>query len=422
MYYLLISILINFGFMQKIVVILILALFMFFSCSNDDKLMRFSSWQSSPTEERIVAASLDSFKLEHPDIAFDYQPIPGNYPEKIQLMLGTGKAPDLFWLKGDTAPAYLSFEVLEPLDSLLATTPDFNLDDFFPVFRDAFKHNNAYYGFAKDFNAYVLFYNEEMLKEAGFSSPPKNWKELQDYSEKLTKDTNGDGKIDQYGFIVEPSIDMVLPFAFQNNAEIISDKTNEVKIGSPEFIEAMTFFTDMYKNDIATIPSDQGAGWNGDVFGRGQVAMCISGAWMLPYLKESYPNLKYNVAELPEGKTKATVAFTVANVIPKGTKHLDEAWKLMSFMTGKQGMRIWTSSGIALPSRRSVAEENGFYQDSIFNVFLKSADYAKLYKVNLKERWFDDTQAAMQAIFYKNEDVEETMKKLAKRLERYKLN
>lgn len=383
--------------------------------------MRFSSWQSSPTEERIVSASLDSFKLKNPDAVFEYQPIPGNYPEKIQLMLGTGKAPDLFWLKGDTAPAYLSFEVLQPLDSLLATTPDFNLDDFFPVFRDAFKYNGSYYGFAKDFNAYVLFYNKDMLTEAGLTRPPKNWEELRAYSKKLTKDTNGDGKIDQYGFIVEPSIDMVLPFAFQNNAEIISEADNSIQIGSDAFIEAVQFFTNMYTDKIATIPTDQGAGWNGDVFGRGQVAMCISGAWMLPYLKESYPELNYNVAELPEGKTKATVAFTVANVIPKGTKHLSDAWNLMSFMSGEEGMRIWTSSGIALPSRKSVAEKNGFYKDSIFSVFLKSTEYAKLYKINLKERWYDDTQAAMQAIFYKNEEVDKTMKKLAKRLERYTL-
>ncbi|MGV6831835.1 MAG: ABC transporter substrate-binding protein [bacterium] len=391
------------------------------SCSNESENLRFSSWQSSPTEERIVNQVLDSFTVQNEDIVFNYQPIPGNYPEKIQLMLGTGKAPDLFWLKGDTAPAYLSFEVLQPLDENLKNTPDFDLEDFYPVFRDAFKYKGKYYGFAKDFNAYVLFYNKKMFEAAGITEIPKNWNELKEVSQKLTKDLNNDGKSDQFGFIVEPSVDMVLPFAFQNNADIVDHEGN-IGIGSPNFIEATSFFVELYESGVATIPADQGAGWNGDVFGREQVAMAISGAWMIPYLQQSYPDVEFGVAELPAGKRKATVAFTVGNVIPKQTKRLDEAWELLNYMTGKEGMKIWTSSKIALPSRKSVAEENGFYQDSIFSVFMKSADYAKLYKVNLKERWFDDTQAAMQAIFYKKQDVGETLKKLAIRLEKYKLN
>ncbi len=164
-----------------------------FSCEDNSKDMRFSSWQSSPTEERLVRVSLDSFSHIHPEITYKYQPIPGNYTEKLQLMLGTGKSPDLFWLKGDTSPAYMSFEVLHPLDSLLIASPSFDIDDFFPVFRDAFKYNDTYYGFGKDFNAYVLFYNTKMFQEAGITEPPKNWKELRDYAKPLTKDRDNIG-------------------------------------------------------------------------------------------------------------------------------------------------------------------------------------------------------------------------------------
>lgn len=61
------------------------------------------------------------------------------------------------------------------------------------------------------------------------------------------------------------------------------------------------------------------------------------------------------------------------------------------------------------------------YQDSIFSVFMKSVVYAKLYKIDLKERWFDESEAAMQAVFYKGKDPEEVLKKLAKKLEKFKL-
>ena len=91
---------------------LLLSLIVFSGCTQKEEILRYSTWQSSPTEERILRQTLTSFEEAHPEVTYTFQPIPGNYPEKIQLMLGTGKAPDLFWLKGDTAPAYMSFDVL----------------------------------------------------------------------------------------------------------------------------------------------------------------------------------------------------------------------------------------------------------------------------------------------------------------------
>src|SRR4051812_46708667 len=51
--------------------------------------------------------------------------------------------------------------------------------------------------------SYGLFYNKKLFKAAGISSPPKTWSEFVDDAKKLTKDTNGDGKPDQWGVAVE---------------------------------------------------------------------------------------------------------------------------------------------------------------------------------------------------------------------------
>ncbi len=406
---------------MKFNIILLFVAISLIGCSEKESVARYTSWQSSQTEEKIIRQTLSDFEKEYPEVAYQFQPIPGNYTEKLQLMLGTGKAPDLFWLKGDTSPAYMNFEVLEPLDAFLAKDNDFDMDDFFPVFRDAFKYKGKNYGVSKDFNAYVLFYNKKMFAEAGLDTVPTTWQELYDFSKRLTKDTNGDGKTDQFGFVIEPSIDIVMPFAYQNGGEIVTEK-GEIKIGDPEFAEATEFMMSLYRDGIATNPADVGAGWMGDVFSRRQCAMTISGAWLIPYLQDNAPDLEYGVVELPRGKKKATLAFSVAMVIPKQSEHKEDAWKLLSYLNGKEGMKTWTESGIALPTRKSVAEENGFYQDSIYSVFMKSVDYAKLYKVNMQERWYDESQAAMQGIFYKEKDIATTLQELAKNLEKYKLD
>lgn len=50
------------------------------------------------------------------------------------------------------------------------------------------------YGFA-----YSLYYNTAIFEDAGIAEAPKTWQELVDIAHKLTVDTDGDGKIDQWG-------------------------------------------------------------------------------------------------------------------------------------------------------------------------------------------------------------------------------
>jgi len=70
--------------------------------------------------------------------------------------------------------------------------PALDVSDFFPVWTDAFKWNGTQYGLPFDSYAGLLYNNRCMLKDAGFSSPPKTWLELRDkYGAKLTDKSKG---------------------------------------------------------------------------------------------------------------------------------------------------------------------------------------------------------------------------------------
>ncbi|MGP5227649.1 ABC transporter substrate-binding protein [Arthrobacter rhombi] len=47
--------------------------------------------------------------------------------------------------------------------------------------------------------SYSMYYNTKMFKEAGIESPPATWDDFVADAKKLTKDTNDDGKTDQWG-------------------------------------------------------------------------------------------------------------------------------------------------------------------------------------------------------------------------------
>ena len=314
----------------------------------------------------------------------------------------------------------MSFGVLEPLDAYMAENAAFDKDDFFPFTLDAFQWDGKQYGLPKDFNPYVLFYNKKMFAEAGLDTVPTNWQELEEYARILTKDLDGDGETDQHGMIVEPVMEMVMPFVFQNGG-YFQNPDGSVGIADQPFIEALEYYHGLYKKGVATIPTDVGVGWNGDAFGREKVAMAVSGGWLMPFMKDNYPDVDYGVAFLPAGKERATVAFTTSYSMAGDSKYKEDSWKLIDYMVGKEGMTKWTSQGLAMPSRRSVAIENGFYEHPVFKVFMESADFARPFQVEYSERGFEEVVVALQAIFYQGKDPKEAMENIKKRIEKYRL-
>ncbi|MFC4222707.1 extracellular solute-binding protein [Lysinibacter cavernae] len=48
--------------------------------------------------------------------------------------------------------------------------------------------------------AYNMYYNTKLFEEAGITEPPATWEEFIEVGKKLTKDTDGDGTIDQWGY------------------------------------------------------------------------------------------------------------------------------------------------------------------------------------------------------------------------------
>ena len=95
-------------------------------------------------------------------------------------------------------------DYLEPLNEYLENQrfPDPDVDGIMPNLWSAYngEYENKVYGFPFIPDGMVFLYNKEMFAEAGLTEPPKTWDEVYEYGKKLTRDTDGDGKIDQYGF------------------------------------------------------------------------------------------------------------------------------------------------------------------------------------------------------------------------------
>lgn len=338
-----------------------------------------SGWQSNPNEGKLLDQVIREFEAENPNIKVKREVINSQYMDVIRTRLIGEVAPDVFYLEAFEAPALIKFGVLEPLNSYIKS--EFKLNDFEPNLLNTFKQNNNVYGIPKDFSTLALFYNQTALKDAGITQPPKTWDELRQAAKKLTIDKNKDGKIDQYGMGIVSELPRQT-FMIKAFGGKLVDQTDYATFNSPEGLQGLQLVIDQYRRDrTAAQATDVGANSNSEAFGQGRVAMTLDGNWAIPYLKETFPNLKFQTAEVPKiNDRQGTMIYTVAYVMNRRSKQKVAAWKLIEFLTSESGMKAWAKQGVTLPSRRSVLAGMKYDRNPIYSPFVAGAKYGTLWQ------------------------------------------
>ena len=165
-------------------------------------------------------------------------------------------------------------------------------------------------------------------------------------------------------------------------------RASELTITAPESVEAIDFVLGMHEDGTLMVPADTGAGWCGEAFGLGQAAMTMEGNWLYPAMENDFPDIPFEVAELPQGTQQGNLAFTVAYSIGADSANKEAAWVLLQYLTGPEGMAEWTGQGLALPSRDDVEPAPGR------EALSAGLEYATAYAF---ARDFPDIQAAFNA-------------------------
>ena len=348
--------------------------------SNHSVTLRLSGWGAGPTEQRLLQQVLDDFAASHPHINVKLESIADQYMDVIKTRLIGDAAPDVFYLDSLEAPFLMTQNVLEPLNTYIQ--PGFEIDDFEENLLNTFKLQDKIYGLPKDYSTLALYFNKEAFTKAGISEPPRTWEALRDTAKQLTVDRNQDGKPEQYGFGITPELPRLAYLIQAFNGEII-DRQGYARFAGAEGLTGLATVIDQYQADrTAARALDVGANSGSEMFGQGKAAMVFEGNWAIPFLQDTFPKLEFGTAELPTVNDKpGTMVFTVAYVMNRQTAHKQEAWELIAYLTGKEGMEKWTGTGFALPSRKSVARKLKVDQDPLRSALVAGVKYAMPWQV-----------------------------------------
>jgi multiple sugar transport system substrate-binding protein len=281
---------------------------------------------------------------------------------------------------------------------------DYPLDTtiYLPGVLDPGQLNGEQWVMPKDFTPLGVYYNKRIFDEYDVPYPEDGWTwdQFLETAKSLTIDTNDDGNTDVWG--VQLTANWTTGFEYwiyAGGGSLISEDGTQIVgvMDSPENVEAVKFYADMYNvHKVSPPPADFSlwAGGNSE-FENGQAAMRLFGRWPQEGLKNN-PEVDLAIVGLPVGKERANVFFWGGFGIFSGTKHPEAAWRFLRFYTGEQGSQVWKDW--AIPGVESVAEEAGLKDDPIEGVWISELDHVIPRAYVFSPYWGESGDSALRKV------------------------
>jgi len=320
--------------------------------------LTFAGWSSGADEDALDQQMADKFNSTagaKAGIHVTWTVINGNYGQAMTARFAAHNAPDVFYVDSGVIGSWIKQGVIQPLNGLVNKT-HFKTKPFYPKLLAAFKKGTKIYGFPKDWSPLATETNNALLKQAGVKAP-KTWAQLKSDAKAIQRKTSS-----KHPICLSADWARMGAFMYQNKGSITKHLTSRANV------QAVKFYVGLLKSGLAYSPPS--GSWCGQELGQGHAAIVFEGNWLLPYMKSQYPDTRFSAYPMVKGKVNGNLAFTVSWSIAKSEKNKAAAWKLLSWLVGKQGEKIWMSKGLALSPRRDVPSIGGR------KAFLAAAPYA----------------------------------------------
>lgn len=390
----------------------------------------YSFWDFGEDGRRINEAVIDAFNKSQDKITVKPDPIPGNAWAVILARIAGGNPPDLSWITPYSVVADVERGIITDLTPYIKRD-NFDIDDFFPQFVDAYRVDGKIYAIPSDSTISVVGYNMDMFDAAGVEYPADDWTwdDLVSIGKKVTI-RDGSGKAKQFGFTgffgFFSDGGSFYPVLWSNGGDILDD-INKPKVShftSREVIDAITYVRDLrFKHKVEALPGEQTRFAGEDHFVAGESAMAFCGGGIIKNIRKSGSKFKWNIQVLPRGSVghKAEVG-PVGYVIFKGSKNPDAAWEFIKYMLSDEGIRVAASmtggmDTLVLSTRQSVLKEIVKRQTNTnlnINAIIRTFTFGRSYKYRLPlgVSFDEPLTEALRKIYGGQMDVAPAMKQL----------
>ncbi len=357
---------------------------------NNAGVVRLTLWHgvNPPSNRDVLQELVERFNRKHPDIQVDSLYV-GQEDQQMPKILASvvGNAPpDMLWFNPTITGQLVELDAIRPLDDLLAASSI--RDEIDPALLETMQFQGHTWSVPFGTNNAGIFYRPSLFEAAGITHLPETWEELRQVAKKLTQDTDGDGRVDQYGMLLplgkgEWTVFMWLPFLWSGGGELTNvqsrDIAKDVELVNEGAIAALQFWRDLIEDGSAVLSLPE-RGYEMNRFIGGKVAMQFSGPWTLGELKRT--GVDFSVFPMPSKARKATVVGGENLFLFKTTPERERAaFTFAEYVIGEEFQTEWAMGTGYLPvnlkARESEAYQAFALAQPVAKVFLEQAEYGR---------------------------------------------
>ncbi|HSN73789.1 MAG TPA: sugar ABC transporter substrate-binding protein [Anaerolineae bacterium] len=354
---------------KSIILALLISLFLG-GCSRSAKPTVSFMVFGGPEELAAYQSLVDAFHAAQSDVAVElrYVPDQAEYRRRLAADFSAGAAADVMLLNYRRFATFAGQGGLEPLSSYLDQSTVLEEGDFYTPVIDSFRFDGQLWCIPQNMSSLVVYYNQDLFDAAGLPYPSDDWTwgEFLAAAQRLTVDLDGDGRPDQYGAGIEPSLNRLAPFIWQAGGELVDDPQNPTRLAldSPEAQAALQWFVNLQtEHGVAPDAVAESAEGSESRFLNGTLAMYFNSRRGVPTYR-TITDFVWDVAPLPRGAQAASVLHSDGYCMAASSKEKEAAWKFIEFANSAAGQELIAATGRTVPSLRAVAESPLFLEPS----------------------------------------------------------
>ena len=402
---------------------------------EDGKKVKITYWhhdgagKTNPIYEELI----NQFMLENPNIEVEYLGLPADsFFQKYLTAVATNSGPDVFGMRIGELSAMVAQNALEPLDDYVPEWSGYtNIE---PALIDTIRQtisDQKLYMLPQYFNHDISWYNVNLFEEKGIE-PPDTISEFLEMSEKYADPLNN-----KYFYTIRGTKGYRNTLTWLVNYTGIIGEDNSLYnedgtsiFRDPAFAKALDAYASIYKNNWCSQDSIT-ANYKEMVaeFGTG-TSMYIQhdSSSVVEHSKNLGDGNFMNA--LPVANDETGVRFVLAldpigAAVSSKSENKEAAFKLVSYMSSKEGISFLAENIGKLPANKEVYEEEWFKNDPYMTMYpeLLSDPSVEYYNTPIYLEGWKKFQSMVsddfQAILMGKATSEDTLKTWADTLEQW---
>ncbi|PKM93290.1 MAG: sugar ABC transporter substrate-binding protein [Firmicutes bacterium HGW-Firmicutes-1] len=319
-----------------------------------------SNWNVPISEcYKIYDEAIREFEKEYPNIKVTYRSgaLREDYSEWVAQKILNGNEPDVFIVPEEDFNTFSSIGMLEDLNAYIEKDHEFELDAFYDKALEAGMYDDKRYSVPMEIVPSLMCVNVTLLNKEGIVLPENDWTwgEFYKICKDVTKDTDGDHIIDQFG-VYGYQWDQ----AFYSNGQVLFDEKGKTL----QFMDAAMVETiDLVKN---LNQLNLGVKVTAKDFDTGKVAfrpftLAEYRAYRdYPYSIKKYSAFQWKYVSFPKGPGGENIAESTPLLIGMSsrTKEGKAAWEFIKYLTYnvETQLNVWDYTN-GMPANKRAVEK-----------------------------------------------------------------